>query len=156
MNKQDLRDWGTFVTVVSQEIGHPLSQNTVDRLFKLVAIANAITRLNTEQCNGPRWLHGMRDVFVRMYGEDGPARKEQEWEDQLQDDRERLFNGAANIIRNLDATWSLYRNSDPRGGSVGIVFPSGRSNTWGGAECGWRVPEIAGISLLGDEEDDGE
>lgn len=30
---------------------------------------------------------------------------------------------------------------DPRGYTVKVFFPSGRSNTWGGAEDGWGVPQ---------------
>jgi hypothetical protein len=34
----------------------------------------------------------------------------------------------------------LYLNGDPRGNPVGILTPkTGRYNTMGGAECGWRI-----------------
>lgn len=34
----------------------------------------------------------------------------------------------------------LYLNADPRGNPVGILTPkTGRYNTWGGAEAGWRL-----------------
>lgn len=34
----------------------------------------------------------------------------------------------------------LYLNRDPRGNPVGILTPkTGRYNTMGGAECGWRL-----------------
>ena len=34
----------------------------------------------------------------------------------------------------------LYLNGDPRGNPVGILTPkTGKYNTWGGAEAGWRL-----------------
>lgn len=32
-------------------------------------------------------------------------------------------------------------NGDPRGYTVKLILPSGRYNTWGGAEDGWGVPQ---------------
>lgn len=51
----------------------------------------------------------------------------------------------ADLERSLRADFEkaglgLYLNSDPRGNPVGILTPkTGRYNTMGGAECGWRL-----------------
>lgn len=37
---------------------------------------------------------------------------------------------------------TLELGGDPRGYTVKLMTPkSGRYNTWGGAECGWGVPQ---------------
>lgn len=45
-------------------------------------------------------------------------------------------------IEAICKAWGLKArlDGDPRGYVVKLLLPSGRHNTWGGAECGWGVP----------------
>ena len=143
-NKEDLTTYHNFLCALGGELGYPIIGDGLhDKAFRLIAIAVEITDFNTAQCNGCPSNH-----WAMSADRDG---MEQEWEDELLADRERLFAEALVIIKEFCKDWSLYEDTDPRGGSVGIVFPSGRYNSRGGAECGWRVPEIV---LTDDEEDD--
>jgi len=46
----------------------------------------------------------------------------------------------------IDALAGKYRFSvrhgDPRGYAISLILPSGRFNSFGGAECGWGVPTL--------------
>lgn len=85
--------------------------------------ARILHGIYTRQCNG---------YSPRQYAH--PARAESR--DAKSECREVEFLKESFRDRGL----SLYLNGDPRGNPVGILTPkTGRYNTMGGAECGWRL-----------------
>ncbi len=86
---------------------------------------------------GKRWLHiteGQAIELHRLYVEEC-NRSLRSYE------VERLETLEASLKARFKAAGlGLYLNGDPRGNPVGILTPkTGRYNTMGGRECGWRL-----------------
>lgn len=94
-----------------------------DWLTLVEAAARKLHAIYVRQCNG----YGPRHY---AYPDRAEAR------DAKAETNERLFLKATFRDHGL----GLYLNDDPRGNPVGILTPkTGKYNTMGGAECGWRL-----------------
>jgi hypothetical protein len=92
-------------------------------LSKVYKLATTLHRLYTEQCNGYQTADGRWD-------EECTKRSEKQSE-AIEAELRALFESHG---------LGLYLQSDPRGNPVGILTPrTGKYNTMGGAECGWRL-----------------
>lgn len=91
--------------------------------------------------NARSWLSGvegmalrLHSLYVGMCSEDLGA-KQNALRERLTADLERKVRDEFGRVG-----LGLYLNSDPRGNPVGILTPkTGRYNTMGGAEAGWRL-----------------
>ena len=98
-------------------------------LMDIERIANSIMRnarthgsLCVAECNGPP-SNDLAD----------------EWEQHVSKRKTAVIGRLRDLAAELGVRMDL--GGDPRGYTVKIHLPSGASNTWGGRECGWGVPQ---------------
>lgn len=113
------------VKIVMDEASPPFGSpdQAADWLAQVEHSARLLHRIYVRQCNGysPRQY---------AYPERAEARDER--------DARRLETALRAMFE--ERALGLYLNADPRGNPVGIHTPrTGRYNTMGGAECGWRL-----------------
>lgn len=106
-----------------------------------VILAEAREGAFPSKAAGRRWLVSIEGMAIELHslyegqcsvdlGATGNATR---------DSRARSTDGAIKHAF-ASAGLGLYLNGDPRGNPVGILTPkTGRYNTMGGAECGWRL-----------------
>ena len=111
----------------------------------LLRLARAHGNLAAQHCNGPAHLNGpapydwqkqpeQHAAWIKRNGEAAEA-----WEAA----REKKELAVEKRITDICAGFKLpvIFGGDPRGYTVKVKFPSGRYNTFGGAEEGWGVPQ---------------
>lgn len=91
---------------------------------KLVNRARAHHRLQIEECNG--------DLREAKGGYDA-------WRDWLTSSTEKAERQIRELVGEVSKDLRVEFGHDPRGNTVKLFLPSGRYNSWGGAEEGWRV-----------------
>ncbi len=112
---------------------------------KLMRHATTHGRLAVEQCNGPQWLnvpspyHWERQADQHKAWQADNSAQMAQWEN----DRQRKEDACERRMTELCAPFGLvpHFGGDPRGYTVKLKLPSGKSNTWGGSEEGWAVPQ---------------
>jgi hypothetical protein len=122
--KMTQRERREAVGVVMAEASREISEaRALEWLDGVEAAARTLHRVYVRRCNG----YSGRDY---AYPEQIRAR------DNRMADRE------LDYLRQVfgELGLGLYLNGDPRGNPVGILTPkTGKFNTWGGAEAGWRL-----------------
>ncbi|MBT9176519.1 MAG: hypothetical protein DDT20_00838 [Firmicutes bacterium] len=98
----------------------------------LLRYARRHGRLALEECNGP-------GEYVNQIPYPRAGEIYNEWQTRVERETERVEARMRAVCEpfNLPAHFS----GDPRGYTVKVKFPSGASNTWGGSEDGWGVPQ---------------
>ncbi len=91
---------------------------------KIVNRARAHHRLQLEECNG--------DLREARGGYDS-------WRDWLTNATEAAEVHIRQLVSEVDEELRVEFGHDPRGNTVKLFLPSGRYNSWGGTEEGWRV-----------------
>lgn len=112
------------LNVILAEGRDGITEREADRLLlAAVRIAGKLHRIYERQCNGHQTWDGKHD--------EAAAQRDEADEEKAEAQLRQLF---------AQAGLGLYLNADPRGNPVGIHTPkTGRYNTMGGRECGWRL-----------------
>lgn len=90
------------------------------------------------------WIHKIGRELHRIYERqcNGHQKPNGDWDEEAAKRDEMREEALEAELRSLFSSFGLglYLNGDPRGNPVGILTPkTGRYNTMGGAECGWRL-----------------
>lgn len=121
MNRKEL--WAAASVAMEEGAAFASMDQAVSWILDVEREAKRLHRVYVRQCNG----YSPREYAYPKRAEASDNRK------------------ADNSLGYLRETFKdhglrLYLNTDPRGNPVGIHTPkSGRYNTMGGAECGWRL-----------------
>jgi hypothetical protein len=109
VNKQQLQEWSKFVAVLAREKPECSASEVAEQAVSLRSLARALQADNEAQCNDEGWSEKKSDALA--------ARAEKLLA---------MFGLAARV------------QHDPRGASLKLVLPSGRTNDWG--HEGYCVP----------------
>jgi len=108
--------------VVAAEAGISLA-DAADFVRRCRPISRELHAIYERQCNGHQTRDGRWD--------EAAAARDDAREDELTERLGKLFKAHG---------LGLYLNGDPRGAPIGVLTPKTQAyNTWGGAECGWRL-----------------
>ena len=124
-----------FLNVLMEE--SDASSTVTYGAWKLI-LRHAVThgKLAVAECNGPEHLEN-------PYYWDNPKeyrRKSDEWSEQRDKKESQIEKRLFEIAKSIGVRLEL--GGDPRGYTVKLMTPkTEKYNTWGGAECGWGVPQ---------------
>lgn len=110
---QDLKDAKELLAIV-QDFYLPA---TLGEIQKIQQISKRLNNLNEKCCAS----HS--DSWYGMWHKTVDALREE----------------VVEIVKEFGDGFGVYFNTDPCGSAIGIITPNGLYNSFGGAECGWRI-----------------
>ena len=128
MSTSQQKEREEFIARMVTEFG----ENKLDNIRLLLRHAKTHGNLAVAECNGPGdWVdHVPYPRAGEIYAE---------FEAKIEKRQEQIEKRIQQVCELIGCTVRF--GGDPRGYTVSVFLPSGRYNTWGGAESGWGVPQ---------------
>lgn len=122
-----------FISRFREEFPSHTREECLQAALLLLRHSRTHGRLAEESCNGHPAQGSPSMEIARL------NKLQDAWDARIEKKEKQIEARMAEICKpfNLPITFG----GDPRGYTVKVKFPSGRFNTWGGAEDGWGVPQ---------------